>query len=218
MPDFGEKIRFLLSEKGISQAELARRLDTSPQNVTSLLKQKKPQVDTIQKVATAIGVEFYELVAQQEEMGSLLHRGGGRLPDRSKEMIPFWDVDFFKPGSTFESTLKKAEPSYYLDAPDFTGCLAFRAHTDAMDGLIKPGSIIFTTKVDEWTSHLEFGQVYLIVCRDGRKYLRYVKRHRENNKDMFLLESANKFYDEFELPKAAIDSVWLIHGHLSKRI
>jgi len=136
----------------------------------------------------------------------------------SSNLIPFWDIDFIA-GNAFDTVdIKRSKPDYYMDIPDFRGCTAFRAYSDSMEGLIKSGSVLFGTKVENWTEHLEYGQIYGIVCQDGRKYLKYIKKYREDPHTYFLLESENKFYDEFEMPKEAIRSIWLIHGHLSKRI
>lgn len=136
----------------------------------------------------------------------------------SSDLIPFWDLDFIA-GTAFDAVdHKKSQPDYYMDIPDFRGCTAFRAYSDSMEGLIKSGSILFGTKIERWAEHLEYGQIYGIVCQDGRKYLKYIKKYHENPSMFFLLQSENKFYEEFELPKEAIRSIWLIHGHLSKRI
>jgi phage repressor protein C with HTH and peptisase S24 domain len=139
-------------------------------------------------------------------------------PSTLEQLIPFWEVDFIA-GNGFDAVDNKStQPTYYMDIPDFRGCTAFKAFSDSMEGLIKSGSILFGTKVERWEEHLEFGQIYGIVCQDGRKYLKYIKKYRDDPKNYFLLESENKFYDEFEMPKASIRSIWLIHGHLSKRI
>jgi len=136
----------------------------------------------------------------------------------ANSQIPFFNIDFIA-GNSFESVDNNTTiPDYYMDIPDFRGCVAFRAYSDSMEGLIKSGSILFGTKVEQWNEHLEFGQVYGIVCNDGRKYLKYIKKFRENPKEYFCLESENKFYDEFEMPKKNIRSIWLIHGHLNKRV
>lgn len=139
-------------------------------------------------------------------------------PKAQDLLIPYFDVDFIA-GNAFESIDNKTTvPNYFMDIPDFRGCTAFRAYSDSMEGLIKSGSILFGTKVETWFEHLEYGQIYGIVCSDGRKYLKYIKKYRENPIDYFLLESENKFYDEFEMPKKSIRSIWLIHGHLNKRV
>ncbi|WP_159468017.1 S24 family peptidase [Dyadobacter sp. 3J3] len=136
----------------------------------------------------------------------------------NSDLIPYWEIDFIA-GTNFDAVDNQStEPTYYMDIPDFRGCTAFRAYSDSMEGLIKSGSVLFGTKIERWNEHLEYGQVYGIVCDDGRKYLKYIKRFRENPLEYFLLESENKSYDEFEMPKRAIRSIWLIHGHLSKRI
>jgi hypothetical protein len=139
-------------------------------------------------------------------------------PSKLEDLIPFWEIDFIA-GNNFDAIDNRtATPTYYMDVPDFRGCTAFRAYSDSMEGLIKSGAILFGTKVERWHEHLEYGQIYGIVCDDGRKYLKYIRRYRENPAEYFLLESENKSYDEFEMPKKAIRSIWLIHGHLSKRI
>ncbi len=137
---------------------------------------------------------------------------------RKSEPIPYYDVDFIAGNSfeTVEST--KTVPDYYMDVPEFSGCTAFRAYSDSMNNIIKSGNILFATKQEQWHEHLEFGQIYGIVCTDGRKYLKYIKRYKENPKDYFLLESENKHYDEFEMPKKYIRGIWLIHGWLNKSV
>lgn len=132
-------------------------------------------------------------------------------------LVPFYDIDFSAGAdiSTIDNT--QVQPDYYMDVPEFSGCTAFRAYSDSMEKLIKSGSILFGTKVDEWNIHLEYGQIYGIICRDGRRYLKYIRRHLENPKELFLLKSENQMYDDFDIPKTAIRSVWLIHGWLNKR-
>jgi phage repressor protein C with HTH and peptisase S24 domain len=86
-----------------------------------------------------------------------------------------------------------------------------------MEPAIKSGSILFGTRVEDWQSHLEYGQIYGIVCTDKRKYLKYIRKDKENPKANFLLRSENQEYDDFELPKTKIKSIWLIHGWINKR-
>jgi hypothetical protein len=132
-------------------------------------------------------------------------------------LVPFYDIDFSAGADIATIDNNQVQPDYYMDVPEFSGCTAFRAYSDSMEKLIKSGSILFGTKVDEWNIHLEYGQIYGIICSDGRRYLKYIRRHHENSKEYFLLKSENESYDDFDIPKIAIRSVWLIHGWLNKR-
>ena len=106
--------------------------------------------------------------------------------------------------------------SYTMDIPEFAGTTSFRSYGDSMEPIIKSGSIVFATKIEDWASHLEYGQIYGIVCQDNRRYLKYIRKSKKENSH-FLLKSENEFYDDFEIPKEKIKNVWLIHGWLNKR-
>lgn len=158
--------------------------------------------------------------------GSMLKAGvpekapAGRLPKPvvAGGLINFYDVDFAAGGDiAFYEDNNAVTPSYTMDIPEFGGCTAFRTYGDSMSPLVRSGSILFGTIVANWQSHLEYGQIYGIVCLDQRKYLKYIRKDPQNPQTHFLLRSENPEYDDFELPKEAIKSVWLIHGWINKR-
>lgn len=53
-----EEIKVLCVRKNISQAELARRLGTSPQNFNAKLKKGTFSIDDMKKIAEVTGVGF----------------------------------------------------------------------------------------------------------------------------------------------------------------
>ncbi len=53
-----EQIRVLCVRKNISLAELARRLETTPQNLNAKLKRESFTVGELEKIAEASGVTF----------------------------------------------------------------------------------------------------------------------------------------------------------------
>lgn len=132
-------------------------------------------------------------------------------------LVKFYDTDFAAGDIEFYDDTNSITPAYEMDIPEFAGCTAFRTYGDSMEPAIKSGSILFGTMVVDWESHLEYGQIYGIVCSDKRKYLKYIRKDKDNPKTNFLLRSENKEYDDFELPKNKIKSIWLIHGWINKR-
>lgn len=142
-----------------------------------------------------------------------------KKPRSSQNPVKFYDVDFLAGTSSiqFYDDNNMIEVAYEMDIPEFAGCVAFRAYSDSMEPLIKSGSILFGTKIDDWITHLEYGQIYGIVCNDGRRYLKYIRRH-TNHQQAFTLRSENsEMYDDFEIPKQEIKSLWLINGWLNRR-
>ena len=68
---FGEMLLKLMNEKGISQAELARRSGVSKQSITELVKgrSKEPTFSKAKAIADALGVtleDMAEMVFEEE--------------------------------------------------------------------------------------------------------------------------------------------------------
>ena len=53
-----EKIRLVCAKFNISQAELARRIGTSPQSFSSKMKRASFTVEDLTKIAEALDIEF----------------------------------------------------------------------------------------------------------------------------------------------------------------
>ena len=56
-----EQIKVLCVRQNISQAELARRLGTTPQNFSAKLKRESFTVSEIEEIAEVAGVEFEKM-------------------------------------------------------------------------------------------------------------------------------------------------------------
>lgn len=131
-------------------------------------------------------------------------------------LIPFYNADFMAGAADVYYEDGVIYPEYYMDVPEFAGCTAFRAYSDSMERLIRSGSILLGIKLEDWASHLEFGQIYGITTTDSRRYLKYIRRNQEDD-SKFLLKSENPEYDDFTIPKQKIKNIWLIEGWLDKR-
>lgn len=131
--------------------------------------------------------------------------------------ISMYEVDFEAgKGVEFYDDIRSVKPAYIMDVPDFAGCTAFRTYGQSMEPLINSGAILFGTKDEDWRDYLEYGQIYGIVCTNGRRFLKKVRKS-QHGKTHLKLVSENPEYDEFELPVKVIKSMWLIHGWLNKR-
>src|SRR5690606_31649426 len=134
-------------------------------------------------------------------------------PSALKDLVPYYGVDFTAGTAVATFDDQTIQPEYYMDIPDFRGCKAFRAYSDSMEPLIKSGSILFGTKLVD-PMCIEYGQVYGIILNDGRRMLKYIRRHPKDPENMFLLSIENKMYDNIDVQKSSIKSPCLIHDHL----
>lgn len=63
MERFEKNVKLMLEEKGISQAELARRLKTGKNTITGWLKEhKEPTISNIEKLLKELNCTFEDLV------------------------------------------------------------------------------------------------------------------------------------------------------------
>ena len=136
---------------------------------------------------------------------------------KDKVPVPYYDIDFAAGNDIAFIDDNTVHPSYYMDIPEFSGCTAFRVYSDSMEKLIKSGSIVFSTKIEQWLNCIEYGQIYGIIAKDGRRFIKYVRKSTDHEKE-FILRSENDLYDDFSILKTSIRSIWLIHGWLHKRV
>ena len=208
------------SRKGITQQEMAEITGIPRYRIAKWEQNKgRPKREDAEILEKHFGELFHNMGDKLPNLTSDIHVSKPVSGKKNKHPVRFYDVDFLAGTSLIEfyDDSNMIEVAYEMDIPEFAGCTAFRAYSDSMEPLIKSGSILFGTKIDDWISHLEYGQIYGIVCNDGRRYLKYIRRH-SDVKTTFLLRSENsEMYDEFELPKTAIKNLWLINGWLNRR-
>lgn len=215
----GEYIKRLRKERGLTQTELSIATGI-PQGTLGRIEAKNEEVKKIEVLNSL--VKFFkiensglpEIVSPNSE--NITNVGNGGVI-RSKSLIPFYNSDFMAGKSEVFYEDGSDHPDYYMDVPEFYGCIAFRAFGDSMEPIIKSSSILFGIKEDDWMISLEYGQIYGITMKSGRRYLKYVRRSNDNPKTMFLLKSANLNYDDFEVEKSKIKNLWLIQGWIDKR-
>lgn len=212
-------IKKLRKDLDLTQEEFADKVGIPRGRVNAWeLRGSKPKTDDYNKIKIAFADYFDTNVSREGLEKNLVKAPKGRLNKRVGEgLVKFYDTDFAAGDIAFYEDNNTITPAYEMDIPEFAGCTAFRTYGDSMEPAIKSGSILFGTIVNDWQSHLEYGQIYGIVCTDKRKYLKYIRKDKENPKANFLLRSENKEYDDFEIPKVKIKSIWLIHGWINKR-
>ncbi|MBD3583287.1 helix-turn-helix domain-containing protein [Flavobacterium selenitireducens] len=192
-----ENVKFIRKKFKETQAEFAKRIGLSRESIVKYEK-GSPIPENRRSLFRALLAEIKE-------------------NDGTKNLVPYFNAEFGDDVDKVSEQRPTLRPDYFMDIPEFAGCTAFRTYSDSMESKIKSGSILFGTNIEAWRQHLEYGQIYGIVCDDGRKYLKYIRRDPVNPFSNFLLQSENPAYDDFSIPKDVIRSIWLINGWLNKQ-
>ena len=66
---YGEVVSYYLEKLGVSQSELARRMNTGRQTINSIIKsgRRGPTLDTALAISDALGVPLQEMVEKMKE-------------------------------------------------------------------------------------------------------------------------------------------------------
>ena len=95
-------------------------------------------------------------------------------------------------------------------------CKIVRVSGNSMEPVINNGDYIAVREIHD-TSVIFWGQIYVIMLDDYRM-VKYLRRH--TDEDMVILRSANKDYDDIELPKTAIRGLLFVNNiiHIDTRM
>lgn len=233
--EVGQKIKQFRTDRNESLTTFAYKAGVSRDRLAKWEQLvSKPNYEDLQKLATymeidvdtLIGKEFPQNTTATDQIPTYSKKDITLSPDgklkRNKVLadynqVPYYDVDFIA-GNTMETVDSGAtQPAYFMNVPIFKDCAAFNCYSDSMEPVIMKGSIIFCTYVEDWQDVLEYGQTYAISLKDNRRFLKYIVRHESKSDTHFMLRSENTHYDSFEVPKAKIKGIWLVHGWMNKR-
>lgn len=73
-----------------------------------------------------------------------------------------------------------------------------------------PGTLLLIRNVEGWREYFGYGHSFVLFLSDGRRILKEVRKSHENTKEYVLCVSHNKEYEEEELPKSMIVSVFKV--------
>lgn len=79
------KIKEICGSKGISIAELGRMIGTSKSNIHTILTNGNPTIETLDKIANALGVSIMDLLEENKEVFTCPHCG---QPICDKDFLP----------------------------------------------------------------------------------------------------------------------------------
>lgn len=79
------RIQERIKQVGVMQKDLAKKLGMSPVALTQILSVKTPRIDTLEKIAAALGVPVWSLILSDEEINQIHEMKVKDLPSESSK-------------------------------------------------------------------------------------------------------------------------------------
>ncbi len=219
--DIIERIRFIMNEMRLNQFNFAKRIDTDPSNFSKHLNGKLPINESlINKIVVNLGVSKNWLKNGNDvpfprnkepetvTVGQLAEKDSGS---------PVYDIDVTAGTASREMMFADDRIIGHVNVPGVSSdCKIVRVSGNSMEPVINNGDYIAVREIHD-TSVIFWGQIYVIMLEDYRM-VKYLRKHTDENK--VILRSANKDYDDIELPKTAIRGLLFVNNiiHIDTRM
>ena len=214
------RIRYLMSENGMKQNAFAARIGTDVSNFSKSLNGKLPISDALlNKIVVALGISklwlaegegvpYSKPTAPDALTVNHLSDGGA---------IPIYDIDVTAGGLSREMMFADDRVVGHVSVPGINrNCKIVKVSGDSMQPVISNGDYIAVQEVTD-SSIIYWGQIYVVLLDDYRM-VKYLRRNADST--MVTLRSANPAYDDIDLPRSAIRSLFFVHHilHIDTRM
>lgn len=207
------RIKFIMQQQRMSQAQFARKLGMDPANMSKHLNGHLPITQgLINRIAVDMGVSKRWLAH------------GDDLPfakdcpvalDLAPRRTPIYDIDVTAGCAELarEFTDDRIIGSMLLPqlSPD---AVIVRVNGNSMEPEILDGSFIAIRTVSDLDT-IFWGQTYVVVLDDYRM-VKHLRRHPDPAR--VILRSANPDYDDIDIPRLKIKRLYLVEAILNLRI
>lgn len=197
-----QRLRDLMENKGMSQAEFARRLNMDPSNLSKHLNGHLPVSESlINRVVVEMNVSKEWLKGVDSAcnpLGMRNHAAGA----------PVYDIDVTAGYAELSRMFTSDRIVGHINLPQISSdSVVVRVSGDSMQPLVNNDSLIAISKADS-RGNIFWGQMYVVVLDDYRM-VKFVRRHNEDDSKV-VLHSANKDYDDMIVDRSDIRALYLV--------
>ena len=210
-----DRLRYLIKLSRLTQAGFADRIGVDPSNLSRLLTGHTPVSDTfINRVVVNLGVSKpwltdgcgvpfpRDIHAREIQADENTPRHDGR-----RHGAPVYDINVSAGSANLSREFTKERLISFCDLPGINvECPIVRVRGNSMSPRLADGSWVSIRPVSD-TAPILWGQIYVVVL-DEYRMIKYVRRH--NDPSMIVLHSDNPDYDDIELPRDAVRSLYLV--------
>lgn len=196
--DIIARVKLVMEREGLNQAQLARKLQLDPSNVSKYLSGRLAISDVfMNRVIVALNVD-----------ADWLKHGTGSSHQRhidNLNLLPLYDIDVAAGIAARDRAYTDEVVEGHVVLPGFNpNWVMLRARGDSMEPVVMDNALLAVLPQDESESPT-WGQIYVVVTND-RRVVKYVRRHNDNS--LVVLKSANRDYDPIEIDRNSIIALY----------
>lgn len=203
---FGQRLRKIREAKGLSQAELAQKMDTYQSRYQNWeIDRHEPDYEILKKLATVLEVSV-EWLLEGEDIYKVKEATAAYMPSRSVPLISWvragamhYPIDNLQPGES-------EGPPVSTSCKD-PNAFALRVKGDSMMPEFQEGELIIVSPNTEWHSN-----DYVIAKLDGEVTFKRIKVY----PDAIILRPLNEKYEEIVIKGKAKKDLKIIGKIIEK--
>lgn len=214
------RIKYLIKQSRMTQAEFARRISVDPSNMSKHLSGRLPITDSlINRIVVDMGISKKWLMSGADvpfSKHSQIDEVTGTSLKSVKNGIPVYDIDVTAGGEELSSMFTVDRITGYVALPRLSSdSLIVHVSGDSMQPEIIDGGMVVIRPVAPG-SPIIWGQVYVVVTDDFRR-VKFLRRHPSDDSKV-ILHSANPNYDDMEVDRGDIKSLFRVEAILNCKI
>jgi phage repressor protein C with HTH and peptisase S24 domain len=194
----GTFVKEKINEAGFSLADVANKLEVSPQTLQSRLKADDIKVDSLRSIAKAINKSLYYFLNDDELPAYQQAKTFSDVAEKKidSQSIPLYNIEA---SAGLVPLFRNSDEHIidYINIPNLPNCDgAVYVTGDSMYPLLKSGDIVLYKQIKDIKNNIFWGEMYLIsVDMDGEEYIsvKYVQRSDEG-KEFIRLVSQNQHH------------------------
>lgn len=132
-------------------------------------------------------------------------------------MVPLINIDSV--GGMSSHNKMDISEQYIMKMMPFTeareGDVAIFQSDNSMYPTIPSGSVLLIREVVDWREYFGYGNIYVLLLRDGRRITKEVRRYDDDPKNYVWCVSYNPDVADEELPRSLIRGVWKVVKYLA---
>ncbi len=127
-------------------------------------------------------------------------------------LVPLYNIDAVGGFGSSASDENGATTNYIPFVNASSQDIAMPISGSSMYPTYPAGAVVLLREVASWKDYVEYGQIYVLVLKDGRRILKEVRRPegREIRDTHFLCISHNPQYDPAELPIDMVQAMYIV--------
>ena len=209
-----DRLRYLIRLSRMTQARFAERVGIDPSNLSRMLSGHTAVSDAfINRVVVDLGVSKPWLTDGEgvpfprDIHARSVNAGRGHLSSEERRGAPVYDINVSAGSANLSREFTDDRIVGYFDLPGVNPSNPLvRVRGNSMAPRLVDGSWVSIRPVSDTTPIL-WGQIYVVV-RDDYRMIKYVRRNADPS--LITLHSDNPDYDDIEVPRADVRSLYLV--------